>query len=107
MQVIRNAAGEVIHRSRNLQGIRRYVGHHAIKVMSVDPLGVSTLASLKDVGGGKLCILFDDGSSFETNFASYAVLKDFVRRWRNAYGATLWVNGEDAGKLCGSTPQLS
>ena len=35
----------------------------------------------------KLSILFENGCSFETNFASYTVLNGFVRRWRNVHGA--------------------
>lgn len=106
MNVIRNADGEVIRQSRNLRGIREYMGHNRVKVMSIDPMRQPTLASLTDTSGGKLCILFVDGSSFEANFASYTVLRDWVRRRRNAYGSTLRVAGEDAGTVSYRNPHL-
>ena len=90
MQVIRDRDGNVIGRSRNLRGIRRYVADHIITTLAIDEL---------PQGEGKLCILFDNGASFETNFASYTVLRDFVRRWRNVYGAPLVINGFPAGEV--------
>ena len=87
---IRDRDGNVIGRSRNLRGIRRYVSSHLVKALAVDRVGN---------GEGKLLILFDDGSSYETNFASFSVLLGFVRRWRNVYGAPLRVNGQDAGTV--------
>ncbi len=89
MENILNRKGEVISRSRNLAGIRRYVGNHIIKVLSVSRIG--------NGDEGKLCILFEDGSSFETNFADFGVLCGFVRRWRNVRGAPLVFCGDKAG----------
>jgi hypothetical protein len=90
MNVIRNKDGEVIQRSRNLAGIRRFVGSRLIKVLAVDRI---------EDGEGKLMILFENGDSYETNFASFTVLADFVRRWRNVYGAPLLIGGKDAGMV--------
>ena len=98
MQVVRDRDGNVINKSRNLAGIRRYVGGHTpplIKVLDVSEIGD---------GEGKLCILFENGCSFETNFSSYSVLKGFVRRWRNVYGAPLTVNGQPAGVVSSHNP---
>ena len=81
MQVIRDRDGNVIIKSRNLAGIRRYVGGNTpllIKVLDVSEIGDKE---------GKLCVVFENGCSFETNFASFFVLKGFVRRWRNVHGA--------------------
>jgi hypothetical protein len=84
MEYIRNENGAVIGKSKNLAGIRRYVSRNLIKCLAIDSIGN---------GNGKLCILFDNGSSFECNFTSFEVLKNFVRNWRNVYGAKLVVNG--------------
>ena len=62
MMCIRDRDGNVISKSRNLAGIRRYVGGHTpplIKVLDVSEIGDEE---------GKLCILFENGCSFETNF---------------------------------------
>ena len=88
--IIRDSEGKAINTSRNLRGIRRYVGQNLIKVLSIDAIAK---------GEGKLMILFDNKASFETNFASFNVLRDQVRQWRNVYGAPLRVNGVDCGKV--------
>lgn len=108
MEVILDRNGNVIQRSQNLAGIRRYVGKRggpAIKILSIGAIG-KYAETRPDIAEGKLCILFVDGSSFETNFASYTVLKDFVRRWRNVYGAPLVVEGADCGTVRYHNPAL-
>jgi hypothetical protein len=100
--VIRDKDGNVVQRSRNLAGIRRYVGGHTpplIKVLAIDRIGVKNLE-------GKLMILFENGNSYETNFGDFGVLAGFVARWRNVYGAPLRVNGEDCGKVSYDNPKL-
>lgn len=74
MNVIRDNNGKIIHTSRNLRGVLEYAGKHSALKVSCSKL---------TNGEGKLCILFDNFSSFETNFASYDVLVGFVKRWRN------------------------
>ena len=98
MMCIRDRDGNVISKSRNLAGIRRYVGGHTPPLIKV--LDVSEIAHKK----GKLCILFENGCSFETNFASYAVLKSFVSRWRNVHGSPFTVNGQTAGVVSVRNP---
>jgi hypothetical protein len=97
-EVIRDRHGNPIHRSRNLAGIRRYVAgctryqhNQIIKTLAIDAIGMGW--------EGKLSIVFDDGSSYETNFASYFVLLGFVKRWRNVRGAPLVVNGQSWGTV--------
>lgn len=87
MPVIRDADGNVIQRSKNLAGIRRYVG-------SLRPPIIKTL-DMSEIGDeeGKLSILFENGNTFETNFASFKVMKEFVYRWRNIWGAPFSING--------------
>jgi hypothetical protein len=84
---IRDKDGNVIQTSKNLAGIRRYVRKHLIKIIQMD--------KLRD-GSGMLSILFRDGASFQTPFASYSVLKAVVARWRNVRGAKVVTFGEDA-----------
>lgn len=100
MEVIRDTFGNVIHRSKNLSGIRRYVGGshpRLIKILAINRVGDDE---------GKLCILFEDRSSFETNFFSFDCVKRMVRNWRNVYGARLVVNGVDAGEVGYRNPAL-
>jgi hypothetical protein len=87
MEYIRDADGHIIKRSNNLRGIREYVGHNIIRVLSIDRIGQWE---------GKLCILFENGASYETNFACFDVLKGFVQRWRNVAGCPLLVEGQPA-----------
>jgi hypothetical protein len=103
MNVIRDRDGNIIQRSKNLAGIRRYVaGKHGfrpqIKVLSID--------RIDRWSEGKLCILFANGASYETNFASFGVLKSWVRNWRRVYGAPLLMNGQKQGKVSGDNPAL-
>jgi hypothetical protein len=98
MQVVRDRDGNVIRKSHNLAGIRRYVGGVTpplIKVLDVSKIGDQE---------GKLSILFENGCSFETNFRSYSVLTGFVRRWRNVHGAPLTVNGQPGGVVSTTNP---
>lgn len=98
MEVIQKD-GKVIQQSRNLRGIRRYVGSHIIKELQI--------ASQINGSTGWLYIIFEDGSTFQTDFASFSVLQNFVRSWRNTYGAPLWMNGHEAGKVSYHNPNLN
>ncbi len=106
MQVIRDRDGNVIQRSRNLAGIRRYVRggltstpFNLIKLLAIETLGTT--------GQGSLLILFEDGTTFQTDFACCDVLREFVRRWRNVYGAPLLVHGRESGTVSRDNPALS
>lgn len=95
---IRDHDGTVIQRSRNLAGIRRYVGGiHApiIKILDVSRVGQ---------GEGMLSILFENRASFQANFADYIVLTRFVRAWRNVHGAPLSIDGVAAGFVSRNNP---
>jgi hypothetical protein len=100
-EVIRDRDGNPIHRSRNLAGIRRYVGgRHApiIRNLLVHAIGTSA---------GKLMILFEDGSSYETVFNDYGRLLSFVKNWRNVHGSPFLVNGVDAGTVHRNHPAFA
>ena len=94
MQVIRDKKGNVIQRSRNLAGIRRYVGKNIVKTLAVD----------RSNGAGLLTIEFENGARFDATFASYTVLVEFVRRWRNVHGAPFVLNGEPVGYITYDNP---
>lgn len=99
-QVIRDKSGYVVSRSRNLRGIRQYVSGHTppiIKMLSVSPIGD---------GEGKLLILFENGNSYEANFASFVVLKQFVRAWKDIHGSPFWYDGKRCGEVTRNNPHL-
>ena len=81
-----NAKNIIIGTSRNLAGIRRYVAKSSIPIASI-------ILVEKDNLGGTMKIKFKDGVHFKTDFASFLVLCDWVRRWRAVYGSPLTING--------------
>lgn len=93
--------GEIVQSSRNLRGIREYVSRNLVKVVSISQL------PSKLRWDALLQVEFENGNHYATEFASWAVLKDFVRRWRNVYGAPLVVNGRAAGVVSYDNPALA
>jgi hypothetical protein len=96
--LIRDRDGSIIGRSRNLAGIRKYVGGRSAPIIKI--LDVSHVGQWD----GMLSIMFEDGTSFQTEFASYSVMVDFVRRWRNVHGAPLTIDGASAGVVSKTNP---
>ena len=88
--IVYDGDGNPVNTSANLRGIRRYVGQNIVEFVDLKALSKGT---------GMLHIVFDDGATFETPFASYSVLVNSVRNWRNLYGAPLRIEGEDKGKV--------
>jgi len=82
--------GDIVSRSQNLAGIRKEVGRQQVRVVAIRQLLM---------GEGLLHIDFESGWTFETNFASFEVLMDTIRNWRNLYGASLRVNGKREGTV--------
>lgn len=97
MLTVTASDGRIVNRSRNLAGIRRYVSNHLIQELHINAKADGQLSV--NNSRGWLYIVFADGASYQTDFASFAVLKNFVRQWRNTYGASLWMNGCEAGKV--------
>lgn len=93
VEIIRD--GKVINKSRNLRGLRRFCGKHITRLISI----VEDKTSTFEYGSGVLAIDFMDGSFCYTRFASFDILKETIRNWRNLYGAPLWVNGKPCGKV--------
>lgn len=96
--------GEPIQRSQNLRGIRRYVGQHAVTFVELKRINEDTPRISSALG--MLYIVFDNGATFETPFASFKVLKNVVRQWRNLYGVVLKIEGEDKGNVQYDNPAL-
>jgi len=94
MNLIHNSNGDIIQRSRNLAGIRRFA--------SKNPIESVLLTGFED-GTGLLTVYFC-GASATVNFASFEVLQKFVRNWRNARGAGLVVNGLTRGVVTTKEP---
>lgn len=89
---IRDRDGNVIRQGKNLACIRRFLCEtkSPIKRLAVDRIGDGEWE-------GMLSILFENGDSYQTRFASFDVLCTFVRNWRNVRGAPLMVNGAKRG----------
>jgi hypothetical protein len=97
MLYILDKDGDIVSKSKNLRGIREYVSDNIIKILDISEIGISE---------GLLSIYFESGNSYQANFASFEVLKNFVRNWRNTYGARLLVNGIVSGKIEYNNPNL-
>jgi hypothetical protein len=89
--------GHAIQRSSNLRGIRQYVGQNLVDHVEIKQ---------RDTHLGMLYIVFDNGATFETLFASFTVLKTTVANWRNLYGAPLKINGTERGRVSYSNAAL-
>src|SRR5574343_1150124 len=83
MMYIRDNEGNIIHKSKNLQGIRKYVSKNIIKIVCIDRL---------KYGYGKLMILFENKNSFECTFIDFTVLIYTIMKWKNLYGSKLTSN---------------
>jgi hypothetical protein len=92
MVCIRDNSGNVVRQSKNLRAIVRELGQteSPVKALAIDEFGKCE---------GKLCILWENRRSVETNFASFAVLRDWVYARRNLKGAPIRINGVDSGKI--------
>ena len=71
-------AGKPVFTSRNLAGIQRAISKDAVKSVQIDHI-----AGKFPHGEGRLRVLFENGNRYETDFASYEVLKGWIsgRTW--------------------------
>lgn len=90
---------EVAGRSRNLRGVIAKFGKTPLSYIDITPIGERGSAGL-------LRVKFDDGSLYETKFASYDVLKHWIAGRLNVRGAPLRVAGKPAGTVSRSNPAL-
>jgi hypothetical protein len=89
--------GNIVSQSRNLRGIRQAVGKDRVKFVAIER---------RPHHEGDLYIEFENGNRFRTDFASFEVLKDTLRNWRNLHGARLYVDGREVGHVYYRTPAL-
>lgn len=86
MEMMYDVNGKVVGRSRNLRMIVRAFGQYIIKAIKADKIGN---------GEGKLLVLFENGYNYETNFADFGVLVDFLHNRRNLRGVVAQIDGKD------------
>lgn len=94
------ADGTVISRSRNLRGIRAAVGKRGVLEVEITKMGP------KAASDGLLHVKFYGGDYCLTGYASFDVLREGLRTWRNLYGVKLVINGEPAGEIGYSNERL-
>ncbi len=94
MMFVLDRDSNVINKSKNLAGVRRYMAltRSPVKHIDLSHIGQSE---------GQLSILWENNASFQTNFASFTVMQNFVDRWRNAWGAPLSIDGLIVGTVHG------
>lgn len=97
-----SAAGTVIGTSRNLAGIRTMVRRRPVKYIEISP----AYGGFKKDSEAILRVMFQDGSRFETRFASFTVLRGFVKNWRSVHGVQLLVQGRKEGEVSTKNPAL-
>lgn len=95
---IKDTDGNVISDCQNLRSLFRRAGKVLVEVVGIDR---------RDDGSGKLYVRFDDWSTCVCDWASFSVLREHVRRWRNVHGATLLVNGGNVGTVRPTNPALT
>lgn len=89
--------GKVVKRSHNLRGIREYTRENVIKFVDI--------AETTDGSGrGSLVVEFENGAIYQTRFEDFSFLRNWVRDWRGAYGAPLYVNAIRQGIVSRTNP---
>jgi hypothetical protein len=86
-----SADGRVLHRSRNLRGLLRYLGG--------PDAATSVWVTSLDGGAGRLNVRFQSGNSCTTRFASRSVLVTWIAERRNLRGVALYFDGAPAGEV--------
>lgn len=100
MNLILDRNGDIIQQSRSLRGIRTFV-------IKNRPNAIKIWRTGSDLDEGELQVVFPNGDNFETEFASFEVLKGWVKRWRNVHGVPLAVEGNAAGTVSKDNPALN
>jgi hypothetical protein len=77
-EAILTPAGKPVFTSRNLAGIQRAISRDSVKSVQID-----RFPDRFPRGEGRLRVLFENGNRYETEFASYEVLKTWIhgRSW--------------------------
>lgn len=96
---VRDRHDSIISRSHNLRGIRDRLSRFPARLVKIS-------RTKERAGGGRLRIEFEDGSYYETIFASYTVLLGALRYWRKLYGVPLYIDRRQAGIVNYQNPWL-
>ena len=94
MIYIRNKNGDIVGRSKNLGGIRRFASRY----------GIESIYLGGHADGSGIMTVYFCGASATAPFASFEVLQKFVRNWRNAHGVPMNVNGINRGIVTSKEP---
>lgn len=102
--IIRNKSGEIVSESKNLAMLRRRPAKHKVKVIHVDRLPETTVASdgVKNTGldfGGKLTVKFANGDWSMISFGSYQLLCHWVGNWNAVIGTKLIMDDKRRGTI--------
>ena len=79
-----------LYQTSNLATLRKKVGKQLVQQVSIARTGN---------GEGLMSVFFTNGDQTGNRWASFEVLKNSLRNWRNLYGAPLEVEGADRGKI--------
>ena len=83
MNYIYDEDGNIIRKSHNLRGIRDHSGRVQVEKVTIVKLSDDVLWE------AILLVHYTNGDNASVAFTSWHVLKSWVSRWRNAYGAKL------------------
>jgi hypothetical protein len=102
--IIRDHNGNQVRSSRNLRGIVEHMRRRLVKVVGLSQILPPDIRERfpKTDGRGKLMILWEDGTSVETEFMSFGCLCEWVRARSWLRGSPLVIDGVDGrheGKL--------
>lgn len=93
---IRNAAGEVIRRTRNLRGIYRHAAQFEVWRVFAKPMD----------RGGRVEFQWRNGDVAIVHWADWRVMLGALRRWRSLYNADLFWLGVCVGKIGGASDSI-
>ncbi len=94
---------KIVSRSKNLAGVRRYGPRKHVRIERVH---IAARTWPHDTAEASLRVKFADGAYFRCRFGSYTVLQGWVRNWRWAWGARLFVDGIENGQVDLANPVL-
>lgn len=96
-----DSKGNVVSISHNLRGLRRIIGKHLVKHVYVTRFQDGSLE-----GSALLTVVFVNGNKCQSCWASYTVLKQSLRNWRNLYGVPLTIDFTVETVVYRWTPEL-
>lgn len=82
--------GQILHRSKNLRGMREYARISQVKRVELTPQG-----KVK----GMVRVIYENGATASAHFKSYRIAVDWVRNRRSWQNADIIFYGGDIGYL--------